>query len=346
MCMCMHMCARTRTRHMRMYVHVVHVSFQESQLNLMESFLSAVALRAADAVCDADACPSSPFSLLELLDADLFVPIVEHVDTRWHVLGPMSRVPLAPLAVCALGCVSRTILSKLKMVRPVIRTGGFGQAQSGALHRKTRPGPIQSVGDALAFERYGIWQIGQLSSLSYTAVSDLAGLSACRRLHTLQITECRQLRQLDGLGDCRALKELYLINLRNLASIEGVRGCSSLVTLEVAGSERIIDLSVLARCAALAHLSLPGCRALRDVSCLGACSELQTLSLLGCDLVDDVSTLASCPRLWKLDIRGTAYTKAKKMPPHLPSVKEMRGPGWQDRRPPGLPIGVETSSSM
>ena len=83
-------------------------------------------------------------------------------------------------------------------------------------------------------------------------------------------------------------------------------------------------------------LSLNGCVAVRDVSCLAACRDLRTLDLLGCRAVTDVRALGQCEHLWKLDLRGTAYTHDRRPAPKLPSVRELRGPGWQELDPLSL----------
>lgn len=313
----------------------------------MLSFLDACAVRRADcAACSI--WPSArtarePRSGLEQICSilDLLVALVDHVDTRWHC-PPLQasnecevRFALRPLSVCALACVSRAILEALSMARPAIRTGSFGQARSGALHRRTDPGPIQSVQDALAFERRGVWRIGQLSSLSYSAIHDVTGLSQCRMLHTLQLTQCKHLEKLDGLGRCLQLQRLFVVNSAALQDITGLAGSPSLRILELSGCPRLTDVGALATCVALEHLSLPGCTKIADVACLGYCSALRTLELIGCRGVADIGGLKRCPLLWKLDIRGTGYTPgvtawAPDEVPILPSVTELRGPGWQD----------------
>lgn len=292
----------------------------------MQSFLAAADARAADA----QALPSRRPALLERLDADLLLPIVAHADTRWrHDDG--IRAPLPPLAVCALACVSHAVLEKLRLVRPAIRTGTFGQSGSGALDRFRNPARIRSVGGALDFERRSAFRIGQLSSLSYSDVEGVAGLASCRMLHTLQLTQCKRLRSVDGLAACPSLCQLYLVNCGALADVEGLRGSLRLHTLEVSGCRRLSDVTALASCAQLENLSLTGCTAVTDVRCLGECSALRTLDLLGCRGVDDVGALRRCERLWKLDIRGTGYTGATHLSvPTLPAVTELRGPGWQD----------------
>ena len=308
---------------------------------MSKSFLAAASAR--HATCVAAACtqtPSldadSPMPLtLDALDADLLVPIVVFVDTRWHHITQWAKLPLEPLAVCALGCVSRGLTAKIKSVRPAIRTGTFGQAQSGALHRRTNPGPIQSVADALAFEAHGIWQIGQLSSLSYSDVESIVQLSTCRALHTLQLTHCRMLQSLDGLGGCPSLQQLFVVNCDALSDVEGLAGSLSLRELELSGCRRLTDVSALGSCPALENLCLSGCTAVSDVSCLSACAQLHMLELIGCKAVTDIRELRNCSRLWKLDIRGTGYLvmdgAISSLPvPRLPSVTELRGPGWQD----------------
>lgn len=293
---------------------------------------------------DSNQPSSTPLTSLEQLDADLLVSIVYFVDTRWHhAQGPDSLtsdwVPLEPFAVCALACVCHTLTSKLRLVRPAIRTGSFGQARSGALHRKLKPGPIQSVTDAVAFERRSVWQVGQLSSLSYSQVDDVAGLAACRMLHTLQLTQCKRLHSLDGLGACPSLTSLFVVNAP-ICDAAGLRNAAKLCDLELSGCTRLTDISALATCAALASVSLTGSKLLRDISALGACKALQTLDLIGCREIDDIRPLHGCPRLWKLDVRGTAYTRLQLVHLHAtgavpplptpPSVTELRGPGWQD----------------
>jgi len=271
-----------------------------------------------------------PVNHIETLDPDLLSLIVTYADTRFHVIGG-TRAPIAPLAITALGCVCSSLIAKLKLVRPAIRTGTFGQARSGALHRRLQPGPIQSVADAIAFEERGIWQIGQLSSLSYSAVDDLSGLSRCRVLHTLQLTQCRHLMDVAGLAECPSLEQLYLTNLSVLMTIEGLRGAKRLRTLELSGCKMVDDVAPLAGCPELEHLLLAGSHGIVDVSALGRCAKLQTLDMCGLRRVTDLLALRHCHRLWKLDIRGTGFLfdPAIAVPP-LPSVKEMRGPGWHD----------------
>ena len=158
---------------------------------------------------------------MEQLDGDLLVPIVYFADTRWHT-NAEGRIPLEPFAVCALACVSKTLTSKLRQVRPVIRTGTFG---------RTRSGQIESVAEALDFERRSVWQIGQLSTLSYSQVDDVSGLTACRMLHTLQLTQCLQLRSLDGLGACPSLSCLHIVNAR-IRDVAGLRNAAKLAELK------------------------------------------------------------------------------------------------------------------
>ena len=266
-------------------------------------------------------------SLFEALEADLLVPIVAHMDSRWHMKGE-QRVPLPPLAVCALACVSKSVLAKLRLVRPAIRTGDFGQAHSGALHRRRNPG-IQSVSDALAFEGRGTWQIGQLSSLSYTDVDNVSGLCGCRMLHTLQLSYCRKLTNVNGLGACRSLQALYVNKCALLEDVTGL--CHSMLrVLELCGCPRLANIAPLGSCERLEHLSLNGCTALSDAGCLSTCVHLCSLDLAGCRGVNDVSALRECPLLRKLDIRGTAYTRLGLPVPHIPSLIERRGPGWQE----------------
>lgn len=270
---------------------------------------------------------------LEQLDAELLGILVAHIDTRWHVIRG-DRVPLEPLAVCALACISKTILEKLRVVRPAIRTGAYGQAQSGALHRRRNPGPIQSVADAISFEERSCWRVGQLSSLSYSNVEDVGSLARCSGLHTLQLTQCKHLRHIDGLGRCPSLERLFLVNCSKLANLSGLCNSAKLLTLEVSGCKILADISALATCLALENLSLPGCEAVRDISALGQCTQLRTLDLVGCRAIDDIGPLCSCLLLWKLDIRGTGYMGRAGLPakhvPIIPSVTELRGPGWQD----------------
>ena len=267
---------------------------------------------------------------LESLDADLLLPIVSNVDTRWcYVEG--SRVPLNPLAVSALACVSRTLLEKLRTVRPAIHTGTFGQAGSGAIDKFRNPARIRSVAAALEFERRSAFQIGQLSSLSYSAIEDVSGLSSCRMLHTLQLTQCKRLNNIDGLSACPSLQYLFLVNCTFLDDLSGLQGSRRLQTLEVSGCRLLTDVSAIGSCMQLEHLSLTGCTAITNIDSIGECRGLLTLDLLGCKAVADVLALRRCASLWKLDIRGTHYTSAPHLSvPLLPSVTELRGPGWQD----------------
>ena len=83
--------------------------------------------------------------MLSQLDAETLGLLVTYVDTRWHVEG-LTQTPLAPLSVVALGCLNRSILDKLRLVRPAIRMGTYGQARSGDL--LFRPGPFQRAHQA------------------------------------------------------------------------------------------------------------------------------------------------------------------------------------------------------
>ena len=134
-----------------------------------------------------------------------------------------------------------------------------------------------------------------------------------------------------------ARSSLDLSTLHSALDDEGLENilgkCPSLRTLNVSGCKKLTDIGVLATCAALEHVSLPGCDALSDVRPLGQCKELRTLDLVGCKAIDDISALRECARLWKLDIRGTGYMRVVSQGGHvpiIPSVTELRGPGWQD----------------
>lgn len=311
----------------------------------MESFLVAARTRRADfaqtraddvqatdthatdgvATSALDAAWTDPLSRL---DDELLSLLVGFVDTRFH--GDSSTSPIAPLSVVALGCLNHTILAKLREVRPAIRMGTYGQAKSGALNRRDSPGIVQTVEAALAFERRGIWRIGQLSSLSYSSLRSPAGLERCRGLHTLQLSQCNGLVDLLELGRCPALETLFVVNCRLLHDLGGLRGSRSIRFLELSGCTMLESVEPLAGVPRLTQLSLAGSHGIADVSPLGACAELARLDLVGLCHVTDVSALRRCEALRQLDLRGTGYLQTRAPLPHLPQVSALSGPGWQD----------------
>ena len=73
-------------------------------------------------------------------------------------------------------------------------------------------------------------------------VTDVSALGGCARLHTLDLSYCRQLLDVSALGGCAALRTLDLSQCSLLSDVSALAGCTTLHTLN---SNREIDVSVL-----------------------------------------------------------------------------------------------------
>jgi len=77
-------------------------------------------------------------------------------------------------------------------------------------------------------------------------VTDVSALGGCARLHTLDLSYCRQLLDVSALGGCAALRTLDLSQCSLLSDVSALAGCAALHTLDLWGCYRVTDVSVLA----------------------------------------------------------------------------------------------------
>jgi hypothetical protein len=108
---------------------------------------------------------------------------------------------------------------------------------------------------------------------------ELQQLSA---LQMLDLSGCKQLRDLSPLADLTSLQALKLSALGQLQDVSLLAGLTALYTLDLSECKQLRDLSPLAGLASLQMLDLSGCEQLLDLSPVAGLTLLQTLYLDSC----------------------------------------------------------------
>src|SRR5690606_22027588 len=161
-------------------------------------------------------------------------------------------------------------LNGLRDIRPFLVLESLGQAWTSALqHAEHHPSVQRLSWVGFSPEQADLSSLRAFPSLQTLnlfkpAITSLAGISACSQLHTLSITQAKDLREVAQLGACAALRAL---------SLDGCRGVGDLSPL--LGQLQRLETLVLNRLPLLSSLTF-----------LGALPSLQSLNLMGTDVED------------------------------------------------------------
>ena len=125
-------------------------------------------------------------------------------------------------------------------------------------------------------------------------------------LHTLNLSGCEGLTQVDRLGDCKFLHTLNLSGCEGLTHVDRLGDCKFLRTLNLTRCSGLTQVDRLGDCPSLHTLNLSDCYRLTQVNWLGDCPSLHTLNLSYClhlsycDELTSVDRLLDCPNLHNL----------------------------------------------
>ena len=163
--------------------------------------------------------------------------------------------------------------------------------------------------------------------LRYCAVSQLGPLGQCSSLHTLNLSGCSRLENVDALGHLQHLRSLNLERCRMLSQVDRIGDCQNLRTLDLSCCNGLTQVDRLGDCQYLQQLDLKWCHGLTQVDRLGDCQYLQELDLYECRGLTQVERIGDCQNLRTLDLGYCTGSDA----------------GGPTRR---LPIPARTSSQM
>ncbi len=168
----------------------------------------------------------------------------------------------------------------------------------------------------------------RLDSLPLT---DLSCLSACKKLHELELVTMPELRSLDGLQDHQ-----YLFRLRVDEWSEDLRDCSALsdnISLHYVDLHNgaLNDLSWLSNAKNLEELDLWGMNGMRSLRGLEEHTSLRRVHIEGLEHLTDISALESCTGLLEIHLSSVFDLSDVSPVVKLPNLKSFEIYGSQLR---------------
>jgi hypothetical protein len=133
------------------------------------------------------------------------------------------------------------------------------------------------------------------------ALSSLQGFQYLDNLTSLNLENCKRVRDLSPLAGLTRLTSLNLENCKRVRDLSALAGLAQLTSLNLRDCERVDDLSPLVDLTRLTSLSLWHCRRIHNLSPLAGLTQLISLNLWGCEQVGDLNPLAGLTRLTSLD---------------------------------------------
>ena len=132
---------------------------------------------------------------------------------------------------------------------------------------------------------------------SRTLLSPAAGpLRALGDVHTLSLSNCHDLLDVDNLAPQPGLRELTLVNCPKLKNVDGLHGLSDLKSLSLDCSS-LANLNGLRGLTNLDRLELKYCKVLQELAPLRDCPQLSSLTLTHCSSLAHLNGLESLARL-------------------------------------------------
>ena len=128
--------------------------------------------------------------------------------------------------------------------------------------------------------------MGQLRSLRRVCASRLGlrrvgGIAACRNLERLDLSQCKELANVDGLEGLPHLTDLQLLGCSNLTNLHGLKGLTALANLNLTGCSQLVNLDGLEELTSLTCLDLNRCRQLANLDGLKRLRNLARLNMQG-----------------------------------------------------------------
>lgn len=140
-------------------------------------------------------------------------------------------------------------------------------------------------------------------------LTSLDGFQYLTDLKTLDLSDCKHIKDLTPLAKLSQLTHLKLAGCRRVASLAPLAKLSQLTHLDLAECEQVTSLVPLAKLSRLTHLNLTNCSRIKNLAPLAKLTNLIYLDLTECGNAYNFSSLRSLTALVYLDLTRCAKVK-------------------------------------